>query len=111
MTARYQARVRIRQSADGQRYYFCPACRISVAAPPSLGLDAGSWWLAVRADQHARRCIELRSLNGANRCWNCEGAGRVASKHGRRWIADTCLVCLGAGWTTEHDPTDTRRPR
>lgn len=106
MTARYQARVRIRQSADGQRYYHCPACRISVAAPSSLGLDAGSWWLAVRADQHARRCIELRSLNGAQTCWNCEGAGYVGSDPDC-----ACLVCLGAGWTTEHDPTDTRRPR
>lgn len=110
MTARYSTRVRVRRSVDGQRYYFCPACRISVAAPPILGRDMAGRWLATRADQHARRCIELRSLNGANRCWNCEGAGRVPDP---LLIEDddTCLVCLGAGWTTEPDPTDTRRPR
>ena len=48
----------------------------------------------------------IRDLNlAALRCWNCEGAGRVASKQAGRWVADECLVCLGRGCTTEPDPT------
>ena len=97
-------RVRIRRvrSSRPLSQFSCPGCgsRAQVATE-----DAPMW-----ARYHAVNCPDLRRLNEkALACWNCDGAGRVARRVYSRFIAETCLVCQGRGWTTAPDAT--RDPR
>lgn len=95
----HRVRVRTVRATRPLAQFACPGCNGRYQVHRD---DAGMW-----ATYHARSCPALRDLNlAALRCWNCEGAGRIASPTDRLKHNDpTCIVCLGRGWTTEPDPT------
>lgn len=88
----------VRSGASNLAAYHCPGCTRRWNTNRGLVADLAYW--------HAASCNPLRALNrAALACWNCDGTGRLASG-GRS--AETCLVCLGRGWTTEPDPTTSK---
>lgn len=89
----------VRSTARNLPKYHCPGCDKTWQTNRNLVTDLAYW--------HAARCTDLRDLNrAALACWNCEGTGHVGHNPD-----SACLVCLGRGWSTEPDPTTSRRPR
>lgn len=88
----------VNSTARNLAKYRCPGCNQTWHTNRNLVADLAYW--------HAASCNPLRDLNrAALACWNCDGTGQLASG-GRS--AETCLVCLGRGWTTEPDPTTSK---